>query len=169
MHFWSKQRRCLIAACIPGSVNLPYNTREPGRCTRRAYSGHAPTSANRCTWFVSDVACAGRRVSDGFEQACKVACDNLDAICDKVHFDENDHEQLARVARTTLSSKMSVLAKILIRIVCSTPCLRLVDSCVSCAPSRRIVCPDLPLFHLQRDPLPRPNGGDDCQRGAGGG
>ena len=27
-----------------------------------------------------------RRVSDGFEVACKVACDNLDAICDTVNF-----------------------------------------------------------------------------------
>jgi len=47
-----------------------------------------------------------RRISDGFEVACKVACDNLDSICDKVEFSSTNTEELLEVARTTLSSKI---------------------------------------------------------------
>jgi len=47
-----------------------------------------------------------RRVSDGFEIACKVACDNLEAICDKVEFSAGNTIELKEVARTTLSSKI---------------------------------------------------------------
>jgi T-complex protein 1 subunit epsilon len=47
-----------------------------------------------------------RRISDGFEVACKVACDNLDSICDKVEFSATNTKELLEVARTTLSSKI---------------------------------------------------------------
>jgi T-complex protein 1 subunit epsilon len=47
-----------------------------------------------------------RRVSDGFENACKVACDHLDTIADSVKFSKDDISELAEVARTTLSSKI---------------------------------------------------------------
>mmetsp|Transcript_13561 Transcript_13561/g.37526 ORF Transcript_13561/g.37526 Transcript_13561/m.37526 type:complete len:485 (+) Transcript_13561:105-1559(+) len=47
-----------------------------------------------------------RRISDGFELACKVACDHLDTICDKVNFTKDNYAELLEVARTTLSSKI---------------------------------------------------------------
>lgn len=47
-----------------------------------------------------------RRISDGFEVACKVACDNLEKICDTVEFSPTDTKELVEVARTTLSSKI---------------------------------------------------------------
>lgn len=47
-----------------------------------------------------------RRISDGFEVACKVACDNLDSICDRVEFSASNTKELLEVARTTLSSKI---------------------------------------------------------------
>jgi T-complex protein 1 subunit epsilon len=47
-----------------------------------------------------------RKISDGFEIACKVACDNLEAICDRVEFSASNTKELLEVARTTLSSKI---------------------------------------------------------------
>jgi len=47
-----------------------------------------------------------RRISDGFEVACKVACDNLEQICDRVEFSAGNTKELLEVARTTLSSKI---------------------------------------------------------------
>lgn len=71
-----------------------------------------------------------RRISDGFERACKVACDHLETvapplpcfalttpspeliwvvarqIADTVKFSKDDMSELKEVARTTLSSKM---------------------------------------------------------------
>ena len=47
-----------------------------------------------------------RRISDGFEKACKVACDNLEEISDTINFTKDDHEVLSKCARTSLSSKM---------------------------------------------------------------
>ena len=47
-----------------------------------------------------------RRISDGFEVACKVACDNLENICDTVEFSSSNTKELVEVARTTLSSKI---------------------------------------------------------------
>ena len=47
-----------------------------------------------------------RRISDGFEVACKVACDNLEKICDRVEFSAGNTKELLEVARTTLSSKI---------------------------------------------------------------
>jgi len=47
-----------------------------------------------------------RRISDGFERACKVACDHLETIADTVKFSKDDMSELKEVARTTLSSKI---------------------------------------------------------------
>jgi len=47
-----------------------------------------------------------RRISEGFEVACKVACDHLDNICDKLHFTPDETSELLTVAKTTLSSKI---------------------------------------------------------------
>mmetsp|Transcript_12974 Transcript_12974/g.25881 ORF Transcript_12974/g.25881 Transcript_12974/m.25881 type:complete len:537 (+) Transcript_12974:69-1679(+) len=47
-----------------------------------------------------------RRISDGFEVACKVACDHLDGISDTVQFSQEDYHELVEVAKTTLSSKI---------------------------------------------------------------
>ena len=55
-----------------------------------------------------------RRVSDGFEVACKVACDNLDAICDTVHFRLPDAYSLSwlRVKPLTLNTKLLPVASL---------------------------------------------------------
>jgi T-complex protein 1 subunit epsilon len=49
-----------------------------------------------------------KRISDGFEQACKIACQHLETISDKVNFSLADKNGLIEVAKTTLNSKMLV-------------------------------------------------------------
>lgn len=46
------------------------------------------------------------RIADGFEEACEVACKNLEKISDTIEFSEDDIEPLVRTAMTTLSSKI---------------------------------------------------------------
>ncbi|KAK8789957.1 hypothetical protein WA158_006737 [Blastocystis sp. Blastoise] len=46
------------------------------------------------------------KIADGYEQACKVACDYLATISDTIQFTAEDHEALIETASTTLSSKI---------------------------------------------------------------
>ena len=46
------------------------------------------------------------KVADGFEQACKVAVDDLSTISTTIDFSEDNLEPLIEVAQTTLSSKI---------------------------------------------------------------
>ena len=46
------------------------------------------------------------RIADGFDQACEVAVAELDKISDKIEFDREHTENLVRVAKTSLGSKM---------------------------------------------------------------
>jgi T-complex protein 1 subunit epsilon len=46
------------------------------------------------------------RIADGFERACAIAVDALDAASDRIDFSREDTSQLQKVARTSLGSKM---------------------------------------------------------------
>lgn len=46
------------------------------------------------------------RISDGFEEACKVAVAHLDKIADEIKIDKNDTEVLFKTAKTSLGSKI---------------------------------------------------------------
>ncbi|KAA8498129.1 T-complex protein 1 subunit epsilon [Porphyridium purpureum] len=46
------------------------------------------------------------RISEGFERAVDIAMPVLDSISEQIDFEQNDHEQLRRVAMTTLNSKI---------------------------------------------------------------
>lgn len=48
------------------------------------------------------------RIADGYDQACEVAVSELDKISDKVEFTKNKKENLFKVAKTSLGSKMLV-------------------------------------------------------------
>eukprot|EP01006_Ploeotia_vitrea_P055669 TRINITY_DN68022_c5_g5_i2.p1 TRINITY_DN68022_c5_g5~~TRINITY_DN68022_c5_g5_i2.p1 ORF type:complete len:536 (-),score=69.73 TRINITY_DN68022_c5_g5_i2:830-2392(-) len=48
----------------------------------------------------------GIRVSEGFDSACKVACDELSRIADKVEWSKDNLEPLITTAMSTLSSKI---------------------------------------------------------------
>lgn len=48
------------------------------------------------------------RIADGYDQACEVAVSELDKISDKVEFTKNKKENLFKVAKTSLGSKMYV-------------------------------------------------------------
>jgi T-complex protein 1 subunit epsilon len=46
------------------------------------------------------------RIADGYDQACEVAVARLDEICDEIKFTKEDTEQLFKVAKTSLGSKI---------------------------------------------------------------
>jgi T-complex protein 1 subunit epsilon len=46
------------------------------------------------------------RIADGYDQACEVAVARLDEISDEIQFSKEDTEQLFRVAKTSLGSKI---------------------------------------------------------------
>ena len=46
------------------------------------------------------------RIADGYDQACEVAMAELDRISDKIEFSRDNTENLLRVAKTSLGSKM---------------------------------------------------------------
>lgn len=46
------------------------------------------------------------RIAEGYEMACKVATENLDAIATKWEFDRENVEPLVQTCMTTLSSKV---------------------------------------------------------------
>ena len=46
------------------------------------------------------------RIADGYEMACRVAIDNLEAIATKWDFDGENVEPLVQTCMTTLSSKV---------------------------------------------------------------
>ena len=48
------------------------------------------------------------RIADGYDQACEVAIAELDRISDTIEFSRDDTENLVRVAKTSLGSKMRV-------------------------------------------------------------
>lgn len=48
------------------------------------------------------------RIADGYDQACEVAVSELDKISDKVEFTKDKKENLFKVAKTSLGSKMYV-------------------------------------------------------------
>lgn len=50
------------------------------------------------------------RIADGFDQACEIAVAHLDKISDEVKFTRDSQENLLKVARTCLGSKMWVLS-----------------------------------------------------------
>src|ERR1700760_4232048 len=46
------------------------------------------------------------RIADGYDQACEVAVAHLDKISDEIPFSREDTENLLRVAKTSLGSKI---------------------------------------------------------------
>lgn len=46
------------------------------------------------------------RIADGFDQACEVAVAELDRISDEIPFTKEETDNLVRVAKTSLGSKM---------------------------------------------------------------
>ena len=46
------------------------------------------------------------RIADGFERACTVAVNSLEKVADKIEFSKDDTEELMKVAKTSLGSKM---------------------------------------------------------------
>jgi len=46
------------------------------------------------------------RIADGYDQACEVAVARLDEISDEIHFSKENTEELFRVAKTSLGSKI---------------------------------------------------------------
>jgi T-complex protein 1 subunit epsilon len=46
------------------------------------------------------------RIADGYDQACEVAVEELDRISDKIEFTKHHTENLLKVAKTSLGSKM---------------------------------------------------------------
>ncbi|KAF1993900.1 hypothetical protein P154DRAFT_502661 [Amniculicola lignicola CBS 123094] len=46
------------------------------------------------------------RIADGYDQACEVAVARLDEISDEIHFSPDNTEELFRVAKTSLGSKI---------------------------------------------------------------
>lgn len=51
------------------------------------------------------------RIADGYDEACEVAVSELDRISDKVDFSREDVQNLHKVAKTSLGSKMWVSMK----------------------------------------------------------
>jgi T-complex protein 1 subunit epsilon len=49
------------------------------------------------------------RIADGYDEACEVAVAELDRISDKVDFSRKDVQNLHKVAKTSLGSKMYVV------------------------------------------------------------
>lgn len=49
------------------------------------------------------------RIADGYDQACEIAVAELDKISDEIPFTRDDTENLLKVAKTSLGSKMYVL------------------------------------------------------------
>ena len=50
------------------------------------------------------------RIADGYDQACEVAIEELDRISDTIEFGRESTDNLVRVAKTSLGSKMWVLS-----------------------------------------------------------
>lgn len=48
------------------------------------------------------------RIADGYDQACEIAVAQLDKISDEIHFTRDNTENLVKVAKTSLGSKMYV-------------------------------------------------------------
>jgi T-complex protein 1 subunit epsilon len=46
------------------------------------------------------------RIADGYDQACEIAVAQLDKISDEIPFTKDDTENLLKVAKTSLGSKM---------------------------------------------------------------
>lgn len=46
------------------------------------------------------------RIADGYDQACEVAVEELDRISDKIEFTKEERQNLFKVAKTSLGSKM---------------------------------------------------------------
>ena len=46
------------------------------------------------------------RIADGYDQACEVAVEELDRISDKIDFTRAERQNLVKVAKTSLGSKM---------------------------------------------------------------
>jgi T-complex protein 1 subunit epsilon len=46
------------------------------------------------------------RIADGYDQACEIAVAQLDEISDEIPFTKDDTENLLKVAKTSLGSKM---------------------------------------------------------------
>ena len=50
------------------------------------------------------------RIADGYDEACEVAVSELDRISDKINFTRDKTDNLFKVAKTSLGSKMWVIA-----------------------------------------------------------
>lgn len=48
------------------------------------------------------------RIADGYDQACEIAVPELDRISDRVEFTKEHRDNLIKVAKTSLGSKMYV-------------------------------------------------------------
>ena len=46
------------------------------------------------------------RIADGFDEACDIAVEQLDKISDEIPFTKDSTENLLKVAKTSLGSKM---------------------------------------------------------------
>jgi T-complex protein 1 subunit epsilon len=56
--------------------------------------------------FLLDKGIHPLKISDGFEQACEMACKKLETIAEEVDIEANDHEFLVTAAMTSLGSKV---------------------------------------------------------------
>jgi chaperonin GroEL (HSP60 family) len=66
------------------------------------------------------------RIADGFDQACKLAVETLDAIADTIPFSKDDVTNLFRAAKTSLGSKMyTSLISTILTIVFPKPMINL--------------------------------------------
>jgi len=79
------------------------------------------------------------RIADGYDEACEVAVAELDRISDKVDFSRENVQNLFKVAKTSLGSKMYVVycvnskytdkIQVYRKHMTSSPRLRLMQSC----------------------------------------
>ena len=80
------------------------------------------------------------RIADGYDQACEVAVAQLDGISDTVEFTRDQRENLFKVAKTSLGSKMYVKSILLyfaitdsfvvfLRLMTNSPKLLSMQSC----------------------------------------
>lgn len=49
------------------------------------------------------------RIADGYDEACEIAIAELDKISDEITFSTNNTDNLMKVAKTSLGSKMYVI------------------------------------------------------------
>ena len=102
---------------VRGAAQTPHPARRGAagerrtRCERRAPPPSTPPRAPAGALLehaegLLDMGIHPLRIAEGYEMACKVATENLDAIATKWEFDRENVEPLVQTCMTTLSSKV---------------------------------------------------------------